>query len=159
MSIPVLALMSSISVLLKAEDISIVPTAIVLEEIFGPILPIKTYQQEQHAIDYINAHPRPLAAYYFSEDAAAQQYFAERTTSGALVVNDVMTHVVIETLPFGGVGASGIGAYHGVHGFRRFSHAKPIVVQSPQGESNLRLRAPYAAAYQQLQDMLNPAQE
>ncbi|WP_151708429.1 coniferyl aldehyde dehydrogenase [Acinetobacter brisouii] len=129
------------------------------EEIFGPILPIKTYQQEQQAIDYINAHPRPLAAYYFSEDAVAQQYFAERTTSGALVVNDVMTHVVIETLPFGGVGASGIGAYHGVHGFRRFSHAKPIVVQSPQGESNLRLRAPYAAAYQQLQDMLNPAQE
>jgi coniferyl-aldehyde dehydrogenase len=129
------------------------------EEIFGPILPIKTYQQEQQSIDYINAHPRPLAAYYFSEDAAAQQYFAERTTSGALVVNDVMTHVVIETLPFGGVGASGIGAYHGVHGFRRFSHAKPIVVQSPQGESNLRLRAPYAAAYQQLQNMLNPTQE
>ncbi|MHA3059111.1 coniferyl aldehyde dehydrogenase [Acinetobacter sp. ANC 4636] len=129
------------------------------EEIFGPILPIKTYQQEQQAIDYINAHPRPLAAYYFSEDAAAQQYFAEQTTSGALVVNDVMTHVVIETLPFGGVGASGIGAYHGVHGFRRFSHAKPIVVQSPKGESNLRLRAPYAAAYQQLQNMLNPTQE
>ncbi|MHA3082761.1 coniferyl aldehyde dehydrogenase [Acinetobacter sp. ANC 5383] len=129
------------------------------EEIFGPILPIKTYQYEQQAIDYINDHPRPLAAYYFAEDAAAQQHFADRTTSGALVVNDVMTHVVIETLPFGGVGASGIGAYHGVHGFRRFSHAKPIVVQSPQGESNLRLRAPYAAAYQQLQNMLKPTQE
>ena len=118
--------------------------AIMQEEIFGPLLPIVTYQQEQEAIAYINAHPRPLAAYYFSEDKNAQQYFAERTTSGALVINDVMTHVSIDELPFGGVGPSGMGAYHGIHGFRQFSHAKPVVKQSEQGLSGLRLRAPYS---------------
>ncbi|WP_174869601.1 coniferyl aldehyde dehydrogenase [Pectobacterium polaris] len=116
---------------------------IMQEEIFGPLLPIKTYQAAEEPINYINAHPRPLAAYLFSNDEAMQQRFAARTTSGALVINDVMTHVSIDTLPFGGVGASGIGAYHGVHGFRRFSHAKPIVIQSEDGSSNLTLRAPY----------------
>ncbi|MFJ5439091.1 coniferyl aldehyde dehydrogenase [Pectobacterium brasiliense] len=116
---------------------------IMQEEIFGPLLPIKTYQAAEEPIHYINAHPRPLAAYLFSNDDAMQQRFAARTTSGALVINDVMTHVSIDTLPFGGVGASGIGAYHGVHGFRRFSHAKPIVIQSEDGASNLTLRAPY----------------
>ncbi len=121
------------------------------EEIFGPILPIKTYADADEALDYINAHPRPLAAYYFGNDSARQQRFSERTTSGALVVNDVMTHAVVESLPFGGVGASGIGAYHGIHGFRRFSHAKAVVVQSAGGESNLRLRAPYASMQQQLE--------
>ncbi|MEG3765261.1 coniferyl aldehyde dehydrogenase [Alteromonas sp. 14N.309.X.WAT.G.H12] len=117
--------------------------AIMQEEIFGPLLPIMTYQDEQQAIDYINAHPRPLAAYLFTESPSKQQSFAKRTTSGALVINDVMTHVSIENLPFGGVGPSGMGAYHGVYGFRQFSHAKPVVVQSEQAESSQRLRAPY----------------
>ena len=118
--------------------------AIMQEEIFGPLLPIRLYQEEDEAIQYINQHPRPLAAYYFNEDSAAQQAFAQQTTSGALVINDVMTHVSIDELPFGGVGASGMGAYHGIHGFRQFSHAKAVVVQSETGASNLRLRAPYA---------------
>ncbi|RBO86329.1 coniferyl-aldehyde dehydrogenase [Marinomonas aquiplantarum] len=117
--------------------------AIMQEEIFGPLLPIRLYQEESDAIDYINQHPRPLAAYYFNEDTAAQQEFAQQTTSGALVVNDVMTHVSIDELPFGGVGPSGMGAYHGIHGFRQFSHAKAVVIQSEEGASNLRLRAPY----------------
>ena len=116
---------------------------IMQEEIFGPLLPLKTYQQFEETMDYINAHPRPLAAYYFGQDKAQQQYFASHTTSGALVMNDVMTHASIDTLPFGGVGASGMGAYHGIHGFRRFTHAKPVVIQSMDGASNLRLRAPY----------------
>ncbi|MCJ8161224.1 coniferyl aldehyde dehydrogenase [Acinetobacter sp. A7.4] len=116
---------------------------IMQEEIFGPLLPVKTYQLFEETINYINAHPRPLAAYYFGQDQAQQQHFAIHTTSGALVINDVMTHASIDTLPFGGVGASGIGAYHGVHGFRRFTHAKAVVVQSMDGASNLRLRAPY----------------
>jgi coniferyl-aldehyde dehydrogenase len=60
-----------------------------------------------------------------------------------LVINDVMSHASVETLPFGGVGASGIGAYHGIHGFRQFTHAKAVVRQSEDGASNLRLRAPY----------------
>lgn len=117
--------------------------AIMQEEIFGPLLPVRFYQEEAEAVHYINAHPRPLAAYYFGEEADAQQQFAQQTTSGALVINDVMTHVSIDELPFGGVGASGMGAYHGIHGFRQFSHAKPVVVQSEAGVSNLRLRAPY----------------
>ena len=76
------------------------------------------------------------------------------STSGALVVNDVMTHASIESVPFGGVGPSGTGAYHGLHGFRRFSHAKAVVVQSPGGEYNLRLRAPYAGAQAHIEKML-----
>ncbi len=116
---------------------------IMQEEVFGPLLPIRTYRQEREAEAYITRNPRPLAAYYFSEDADAQRAFAERTISGALVINDVMTHVSIDELPFGGVGPSGIGAYHGVHGFRRFSHAKPVVVQSEEGASSQWLRAPY----------------
>ena len=59
------------------------------------------------------------------------------------MINDVMTHAAIDSLPFGGVGASGMGAYHGLHGFKRFSHAKAVVVQSEDGASNLRLRAPH----------------
>ncbi|MCH1925799.1 coniferyl aldehyde dehydrogenase [Shewanella sp. C32] len=123
---------------------------IMQEEIFGPLLPLKTYQQFDDALEYINAHPRPLAAYLFSDDPQQQQRFAARTTSGALVINDVMTHASIDNLPFGGVGASGIGAYHGIHGFRRFSHAKPVVVQSKDGASNLRLRAPYQQKHAEL---------
>ena len=117
---------------------------IMQEEIFGPLLPVMTCASEQQALAYINAHPRPLAAYYFGDTPDGQAHFASHTTSGALVINDIMSHVSIETLPFGGVGASGIGAYHGIHGFMRFTHNKAVVVQSPDGASNLRLRAPYA---------------
>lgn len=124
------------------------------EEIFGPLLPIKTYNTLTDAVAYINAHPRPLAAYYFGHDQDAQAYFSNHTTSGGLVINDVMTHVIVEDLPFGGVGASGMGAYHGIHGFRRFSHAKAVVVQSTKGESNLRLRAPYQEKYQDMSHSL-----
>lgn len=113
---------------------------IMQEEIFGPLLPVKTFTQSHEALDWINTHPRPLAAYYFGNDKASQN---TNTTSGAAVINDVMTHAAIDSLPFGGVGASGMGAYHGIHGFRRFSHQKPVVVQDEEGVSNLRLRAPY----------------
>ncbi|MEC5317346.1 coniferyl aldehyde dehydrogenase [Brenneria populi subsp. brevivirga] len=127
---------------------------IMQEEIFGPILPIKTYRRRDEALEYINSHPRPLAAYYFGQDPARQRWFSQHTTSGALVVNDVMTHAIVENLPFGGVGPSGIGAYHGIHGFRRFSHAKAVVVQSPNGEMNLSMRAPYAAGLAEIESLL-----
>jgi len=118
--------------------------AIMQEEIFGPLLPIQTYSgQLDTAIAIINAGPRPLAAYYFGHTEAGQQKMLKETTSGALVINDVMTHASLDSLPFGGVGASGMGAYHGIHGFRRFSHAKPVVIQNEEGTTNLRLRAPY----------------
>ncbi|MCL6406957.1 coniferyl aldehyde dehydrogenase [Dickeya dadantii] len=127
---------------------------IMQEEIFGPLLPVRTCRSQEEAIAYINAHPRPLAAYYFGQQPARQTAFAERTTSGALVINDVMTHASNDALPFGGVGASGMGAYHGIHGFRRFSHAKPIVVQNEEGAFNLRLRAPYRDKLSQLEAFL-----
>ncbi|MFT6985389.1 MAG: coniferyl-aldehyde dehydrogenase [Psychromonas sp.] len=118
--------------------------AIMQEEIFGPLLPIKTYTDRLDAIAYINANARPLAAYYFGNNPENQQHFADHTTSGGLVINDVMTHVSIDSLPFGGVGHSGIGAYHGEHGFKQFSHAKPVVIQSATNADTSRLRAPYA---------------
>ena len=122
------------------------------EEIFGPVLPVVTYETLDDALAFINNRPRPLALYYFGDDPAEQQRVARRTTSGALVVNDAMTHVFFDSLPFGGVGASGMGHYHGEYGYRTFSHAKPIVFQSAGGESNLLMRAPYLA---QTQDAVN----
>ncbi|MEB0047540.1 MULTISPECIES: coniferyl aldehyde dehydrogenase [unclassified Pseudomonas] len=129
--------------------------AIMQEEIFGPLLPVKTYRNAEEPIAYINANPRPLAAYYFGNNPDLQAQFTHQTTSGGLVINDVMTHASIDSLPFGGVGASGMGAYHGIHGFRRFTHAKPVVVQSQDGASNLRLRAPYADKAQTLEAFFN----
>lgn len=114
------------------------------EEVFGPLLPIRTMSSVRDAIARINAHDRPLAAYLFSDTPATQQQFAAAVTSGSLVINDVMTHSGLESVPFGGVGASGTGAYHGIHGFRRFSHFRPTILQSAEGASGLRLRAPYA---------------
>ncbi|WP_206001900.1 coniferyl aldehyde dehydrogenase [Paraburkholderia aromaticivorans] len=116
------------------------------EEIFGPVLPVVTYETFDEALAYINARARPLALYYFGDDAAEHEQVSTRTTSGALVVNDAMTHVFFDTLPFGGVGGSGMGHYHGEYGYRAFSHAKPVVFQSAGGESNLLMRAPYLAA-------------
>lgn len=100
------------------------------EELFGPLLPIKTYSNFEETIDYINSKPRPLAAYYFGEDKAEEEALTSRTTSGGFCVNDVIMHVMQEELPFGGVGPSGMGAYHGQTGFQTFSHAKSIYSQS-----------------------------
>lgn len=115
------------------------------EEIFGPVLPIVDSANIPASTAYINAHPRPLAAYFFGQDEVRQRAFAANTTSGALVFNDVLSHAFIEGLPFGGVGDAGMGAYHGVHGFRRFTHAKAVVQQDKDVTTGLGLRAPYAA--------------
>ncbi len=120
------------------------------EEIFGPLLPIVTYGTLEDAIAYINARARPLALYLFSNNLDVRSEVAARTTSGALIVNDAMTHVFLDTLPFGGVGASGMGHYHGEYGFRALSHAKPVFVQSEGGESNLLMRAPYSEGAEQV---------
>ena len=100
------------------------------EEMFGPVLPIKTYRSFDDTIDYINSHPRPLAAYYFGTDATEENDFLKRTTSGGACVNDVMFHMLQKDLPFGGVGPSGMGAYHGIEGFKTFSHAKSVYKQT-----------------------------
>ena len=99
------------------------------DEIFGPLLPIKTYSHFEEAIAYINAHPRPLAAYYFGNDSREEHRFLTGTTSGGVCVNDVMFHMLQKDLPFGGVGPSGMGSYHGIEGFKTFSHAKSVYKQ------------------------------
>ena len=100
------------------------------EEIFGPLLPIRTYKDFDETIDYINANPRPLAAYYFGTDKGEEEAFLHRTTSGGVCINDVIFHIAQEDMPFGGVGPSGMGAYHGIEGFKTFSHAKSIYSQT-----------------------------
>ena len=100
------------------------------EEIFGPLLPIRTYKDFEETIAYVNSQPRPLAAYYFGSDPAEEEAVLTRTTSGGACINDVIMHVMQEELPFGGVGPAGMGAYHGEAGFRTFSHAKSIYRQS-----------------------------
>ena len=100
------------------------------EEIFGPVLPVKTYRQIDEAIDYVNANDRPLGLYYFGSDKEERDAVLSRTISGGVTVNDVMMHVSMDDLPFGGVGASGIGSYHGPEGFREFSHARSVFMQT-----------------------------
>ena len=99
------------------------------DEIFGPLLPLKTYTKFEDVISYINARPRPLAAYYFGKDGAEEHRFLTGTTSGGACVNDVMFHMLQKDLPFGGVGPSGMGSYHGIEGFKAFSHAKSVYKQ------------------------------
>ena len=99
------------------------------EEIFGPVLPVKTYKDVGEAIDYVNGRDRPLGLYYFGRDAGEREQVLTRTISGGVTVNDVIFHVSMEDLPFGGVGPSGIGSYHGVEGFREFSHARSVYTQ------------------------------
>lgn len=99
------------------------------EEIFGPVLPVKTYRHVDEAISYINENDRPLGLYYFGEDAGEREQVLTRTISGGVTVNDVVFHYSMEDLPFGGTGASGMGSYHGVEGFREFSHARAVYTQ------------------------------
>ena len=99
------------------------------DEIFGPLLPLKTYTRFEDVISYINARPRPLAAYYFGKDSSEEHRFLTGTTSGGACVNDVMFHMLQKDLPFGGVGPSGMGSYHGIEGFKAFSHAKSVYKQ------------------------------
>lgn len=99
------------------------------EEIFGPLLPIVTYDKFDQAIDYVNSHPRPLALYLFTNDRARIEYVLHNTTSGGAVINDVMMHVVQNDMPFGGVGPSGMGHYHGKEGFDTFSKSKGVFHQ------------------------------
>jgi coniferyl-aldehyde dehydrogenase len=117
------------------------------EEIFGPLLPILTYSNFSETIDYVNAHPRPLAAYYFGNDSEEEDAVLTRTTSGGVCINDVIMHVMQEDLPFGGVGPSGIGAYHGHEGFKTFSHAKAVYRQSRLNVAKLGgMLPPYGSA-------------
>ena len=96
------------------------------DEIFGAVLNIKTYDNLDEVIDFINARERPLALYYFGDDAAERDEVLARTISGGASVNAIAMHVACDDLPFGGIGHSGIGSYRGRDGFRTFSHARSV---------------------------------
>ena len=116
------------------------------EEIFGPLLPIKTYKDFGETINYVNSKPRPLALYYFGADKQEERDVLNRTTSGGVCLNDVIMHVMQEDLPFGGVGPAGMGSYHGRDGFKTFSHAKSIYKQSKFDIAGLAgMRPPYGS--------------
>lgn len=117
-------------------------TAIMREEIFGPLLIVIGYDSLDKAIAYINRRPRPLALYVFTDDRGIEAEVMANTVSGGVTVNDTLLHYTQESLPFGGVGHSGFGAYHGEKGFETFSHLKPIFRQSKLNALDM-LRPPY----------------
>ena len=100
------------------------------DEIFGPLLPILPYADLDAAIAYVNRHPRPLALYCFENDAGRRDRVLNETVAGGVTVNDTLLHIAQEELPFGGIGPSGMGAYHGYEGFLALSKRKPVFYQS-----------------------------
>jgi coniferyl-aldehyde dehydrogenase len=123
------------------------------EEIFGPVLPVKSYRSVDEAIAYVNGKDRPLGLYYFGDDEAEREKVLSSTTPGGVTVNDVIMHVAQEELPFGGIGPAGMGSYHGVDGFREFSHRKAIFSQIKKDIGPLKaLRPPYGPAIRKYLD-------
>ncbi|MBM4364228.1 MAG: coniferyl aldehyde dehydrogenase [Deltaproteobacteria bacterium] len=130
---------------------------IMKEEIFGPAMPVKTYRAIDEAVSYVNAHERPLALYYFGHDAEERERVLSRTTSGGVTVNDVVMHFAQDDLPFGGVGPSGMGAYHGREGFRTFSLARSVFTQTRVGMLGKMIRPPYGDRFRKLvSSMIKP---
>ncbi|WP_299322582.1 coniferyl aldehyde dehydrogenase [Parasphingopyxis sp.] len=123
------------------------------EEIFGPLLPIKSYRSLDDVFAYMAGQSRPLAIYYFGSDDGEIRAVLENTQSGGVTINDVIMHYTIDTLPFGGVGASGMGAYHGFDGFKQFSHARAIYRQSPFDIGGA-LRPPYGRTFERVSRFL-----
>ncbi|MDR3645145.1 MAG: aldehyde dehydrogenase family protein, partial [Clostridia bacterium] len=115
------------------------------EEIFGPILPILTYKSLDEVVTYVNAHERPLALYAFTKEAAFRDALLSRTISGGVSINDTLLHVGQVDMPFGGIGASGIGHYQGRDGFDAFSKLKPIFEQGRATPIQWLFQPPYGA--------------
>ena len=111
------------------------------EEIFGPIMPVKTYNQIDEVVDYINLHERPLGLYYFGNKKSEEEFVMSNTVSGGAALNDVIFQFIQDDLPFGGIGPSGMGNYHGIEGFRTFSHARGVYKQT-SFETVLKLMRP-----------------
>jgi coniferyl-aldehyde dehydrogenase len=123
------------------------------EEIFGPVLPVLLYDKLGDAVSHINARPRPLALYWFGSDTAARDQLLQQTVSGGVTVNDTLMHIAHENLPFGGVGESGWGAYHGEAGFLRFTQQKPVLVQSRFARGDL-FYPPYGPRFDRVMGLL-----
>jgi coniferyl-aldehyde dehydrogenase len=123
------------------------------EEIFGPILPVRTYEKLDDAIAYVNDHPRPLALYYFGHSQAATDRVLSETISGGVTVNETMLHFGQEDLPFGGIGPSGMGHYHAREGFDTFTKKKPVFRQARLNTTGL-IRPPFGRAVDTLLKLL-----
>ncbi|RDS84007.1 coniferyl aldehyde dehydrogenase [Dyella psychrodurans] len=127
--------------------------AVMQEEIFGPLLPLVPYDNFGDAIDYVVARPRPLALYLFEENQARIDQVLSRTHAGGVSLNDTLYHIAQHGLPFGGVGPSGMGGYHGEAGFRTFSHFKPVFRQARLNGTGL-LNPPYGKRFRQMLEIL-----
>ncbi len=125
--------------------------ALMREEIFGPILPIKAYDTLDEAIGYVNAGERPLALYVFAKDEAAAEEVLRRTTSGGACVNSAAVHGALPSLPFGGIGQSGSGRHHGIEGFREFSNLRGVFMRG-EGDMIEAFAPPYGPAAQAVVD-------
>jgi aldehyde dehydrogenase (NAD+) len=110
--------------------------AIMSEEIFGPIMPVLSYEDIDHVIQYIRSKDKPLALYLFSQSEKIHEKFLSGTTSGGAVINHAIIHLANPYLPFGGAGTSGLGNYHGFYGFKTFSHEKAVIKQGRLGLSS-----------------------
>ncbi|XP_034691512.1 aldehyde dehydrogenase family 3 member H1-like isoform X3 [Vitis riparia] len=113
-------------------------TEIMKEEIFGPLLPILTVENLEESFDVINSKSKPLAAYLFSENKQLQKDFVNNISAGGMLINDTILHLTVSSLPFGGVGESGMGSYHGKFSFDAFSHKKAVLYRGFTGESPAR---------------------
>jgi coniferyl-aldehyde dehydrogenase len=123
------------------------------DEIFGPILPVKSYAEIDEAIEYVNARPRPLALYLFASSERLIDRVLKNTVAGGVCVNDTLVQIVAENLPFGGAGASGFGAYHGQTGFDTFSKLKPVFRRQGIG-LGVSLRPPYGKIHEWMRRIL-----
>lgn len=126
---------------------------IMQDEIFGPLLPIMTYKRIEDALTYINAHHRPLALYLFDHDQTRIEQVLNDTIAGGVTINDTILHIAQDNLPFGGVGASGMGHYHGHEGFLTFSKLKPVFYQSRINAMAL-FNPPYGKLFERLLKVL-----
>ncbi len=135
-----------------AANIKIAPTVVVdpdpaeplmTDEIFGPILPVVTVQNLDEAITFVNSRPKPLAAYLFTKAKAVRERVIKEVPAGGMLVNHLLFHFATHKLPFGGVGPSGLGAYHGKFGFEEFSHRKSVLTKPTRPDLTAMIYPPY----------------
>ena len=115
------------------------------DEVFGPVLPVVTVRSFHEAIDFVNSRPKPLGAYLFTSSKSVRERFIREVSAGGMVVNHTAFQFATTRLPFGGVGRSGMGAYHGKWGFEEFSHRKTVLTKPTRPDASALLYPPYTA--------------
>ena len=140
----------STKVLLNVNDEMLV----MQEEIFGPLLPVMVYDDLSEVVNYINDHDHPLGLYFFGDDKKEQEFIINNTRSGGVTINDVMFHLMQSELPFGGVGPSGNGHYHGYEGFLNFSNLRSIYYQTKIDTIFNMLRPPRKKSFEMLSKIM-----